>query len=183
MTITTENIDAMQGANVLDANGDKIGSLDEIYVDDRTGQPEWAAVKTGLFGNHLSFVPLSGSRQEGDDLRVRYEKDTVKDAPRIDPDGHLSEQDEAELYRYYDMDAELAGDETSGGCGSHPDAAPSGQAHQARQPDHERHRRWSQPQVIRKHHAAPRRRPVELACLGVVGWWRGAPMGSAVAWG
>ena len=101
----------MQGANVLDANGDKIGSLDEIYVDDRTGQPEWAAVKTGLFGNHLSFVPLSGSRQEGDDLRVRYEKDTVKDAPRIDPDGHLSEQDEAVLYRYYDMDAELAGDE------------------------------------------------------------------------
>ncbi len=110
MTITNENIDAIQGANVLDADGDKIGSLDEIYIDDTTGQPEWAAVKTGLFGTNLSFVPLSGSTQEGDDLQVQYSKDMVKDAPRIEADGHLSEQDEAELYRYYDMDAGSTGD-------------------------------------------------------------------------
>jgi uncharacterized protein (TIGR02271 family) len=99
----TDTLKTLRGATVLDEQGDKIGSLDEIYVDDDTGRLEWAAVRTGLFGTGFSFVPLAGAEQDGDELRVPFSKDKVKDAPGIDPDGELTEGEEAELYSYYGM--------------------------------------------------------------------------------
>ncbi|HXH81025.1 PRC and DUF2382 domain-containing protein [Nocardioides sp.] len=90
------------GGNVVDNDGSKIGSIGQVYLDDQTGQPEWVTVKTGMFGGGESFVPLREAEVTGDDLRVPYSKDKVKDAPRIeDADSHLSETEEAELYRYY----------------------------------------------------------------------------------
>ena len=90
------------GGNVIDNDGDKIGSIGQIFLDDESGRPEWVTVKTGLFGGGESFVPLRDAEVAGDDLRVPYEKATVKDAPRIsDSDGHLSEDEEETLYRYY----------------------------------------------------------------------------------
>ena len=93
------------GGNVVDNDGDKIGSIGQIFLDDQSGRPEWVTVKTGLFGGGESFVPLRSSEVVGDDIRVPYDKDTVKDAPRIsDSDGHLSEDEEATLYRHYGID-------------------------------------------------------------------------------
>jgi uncharacterized protein (TIGR02271 family) len=93
------------GGNIVDSSGNKIGSIGQIYLDDQSGQPEWVTVKTGMFGGGESFVPLREASPDGNDLRVPYDKDKVKDAPRIsDADSHLSEQEENELYRYYGVD-------------------------------------------------------------------------------
>jgi uncharacterized protein (TIGR02271 family) len=90
------------GGNVVDNDGSKIGSIGQVYLDDQTGQPEWVTVKTGMFGGGESFVPLREAEVSGNDLRVPYDKDKVKGAPRIsDADSHLSETEESELYRYY----------------------------------------------------------------------------------
>ena len=95
------------GGNVVDNDGDKIGSIGQIFLDDQTGRPEWVTVKTGLFGGGESFVPLRDSEVSGNDVRVPFDKDKVKDAPRIsDSDGHLSEEEEGTLYRYYGMGAD-----------------------------------------------------------------------------
>jgi uncharacterized protein (TIGR02271 family) len=93
-----------RGRTVVDRDGEKIGKLDEIYLDRETDEPEWALVNTGLFGTKSSFVPLKGAAPAGDDVRVAYAKDQVKDAPSIDPDGELSGQEEEGLYRHYDVD-------------------------------------------------------------------------------
>jgi uncharacterized protein (TIGR02271 family) len=93
-----------RGRTVVDRDGEKIGKLDEIYLDRETDEPEWALVNTGLFGTKSSFVPLKGAAPAGDDVRVAYAKDQVKDAPSIDPDGELSRQEEEGLYRHYDVD-------------------------------------------------------------------------------
>jgi uncharacterized protein (TIGR02271 family) len=90
------------GGNVVDNDGDKIGSIGQIFLDDQSGRPEWVTVKTGLFGGGESFVPLRDGEVTGHDIRVPFDKDKVKDAPRIsDSNGHLSEDEEATLYRYY----------------------------------------------------------------------------------
>lgn len=75
--------------NILSLDGAKIGSIGQVYTDDDNGQPTWATAKTGLFGTSESFVPLEGARIEGNDVVVPYTKDQVKDAPRVDVDGHL----------------------------------------------------------------------------------------------
>jgi uncharacterized protein (TIGR02271 family) len=101
--IGTETLDRVIGHDVYDEAGEKIGSASEVYLDDETGQPEWATVRTGLFGTKESFVPIRNADLTDDGLRVPVSKAQVKDAPKIDAEGHLSPQEEEELYRYYGM--------------------------------------------------------------------------------
>jgi uncharacterized protein (TIGR02271 family) len=98
------SVRAWQDRTLVDRDGDRIGSIDAIYLDDQTGQPEWALVNTGLFGTKASFVPLAQATPAGDDVRVPYDKQLVKDAPRVDPDQHLSEAEERQLWRHYGLD-------------------------------------------------------------------------------
>ncbi len=91
------------GGNVVGQDGSKIGSIGQVYLNDRTSQPEWVTTATGLFGTSETFVPLSDARLDGNDVVVPYMKNKVNDAPRVDADGHLEEQQEAELYRYYGL--------------------------------------------------------------------------------
>jgi len=99
-----DTVRGWQGRTLVDRDGDRIGTIDAIYLDDQTGQPEWALVNTGLFGTKASFVPLAQATPAGDDVRVPYDKQLVKDAPRVDPDQHLSEAEERQLWRHYGLD-------------------------------------------------------------------------------
>jgi uncharacterized protein (TIGR02271 family) len=99
-----DTVRTWQGRTLVDRDGNRIGTIDAIYLDDQTGQPEWALVNTGLFGTKSSFVPLVQATQTGDDVQVPYDKQLVKDAPRIDPDQHLSEAEEQRLWRHYGLD-------------------------------------------------------------------------------
>jgi uncharacterized protein (TIGR02271 family) len=114
--IGTDTISRVIGQDVYDESGDKIGSASEVYLDDETGQPEWVTVRTGLFGTKESFVPIRNADLTDDGVRVSVSKTQVKDAPKIDTDGHLSPEEEQELYRYYGMGAgtQTAGYETTG---------------------------------------------------------------------
>jgi uncharacterized protein (TIGR02271 family) len=103
--IGTDTISRVIGQDVYDQSGDKIGSAAEVYLDDETGQPEWVTVRTGLFGTKESFVPIRDADLTNDGVRVAVSKEQVKDAPKIDTDGHLSPQEEQELYRYYGLGA------------------------------------------------------------------------------
>ncbi|MET4667945.1 PRC and DUF2382 domain-containing protein [Streptomyces sp. PvR018] len=93
----------LDGLTVYDNEGEKVGSVGRVYVDDDTGKPDWVTVKTGMFGMKESFVPLAGARRVGSDLHVSHSKDTVKEAPRVDADAHLSVAEEEELYRHYGL--------------------------------------------------------------------------------
>ena len=100
----TDTVRTWHGRAMLDRDGNRIGTIDTIYLDDQTGQPEWAVVNTGLFGTKASFVPLAQASEAGGDVRVPYDKQLVKDAPRIDADQHLSEAEERRLWRHYGLD-------------------------------------------------------------------------------
>ncbi|WP_435603376.1 PRC-barrel domain-containing protein [Streptomyces sp. bgisy130] len=94
---------SLTGLHVVDADGAKVGKVQQVYRDDATNEPEWITVRTGLFGMKETFIPLAGARRTGDELHVPHAKDTIKHAPRIDADGHLDPSEEAELYRHYGM--------------------------------------------------------------------------------
>jgi len=102
--LTQDDIARMQNAEVVDQNGDKVGSVGQIYLDDQSQRPTWVTVKTGLFGTKETFVPLDQASQDGDSIRVPYTKDFIKDAPNMDADHHISESEEDELYRYYNLE-------------------------------------------------------------------------------
>ncbi|MEU8887124.1 PRC and DUF2382 domain-containing protein [Streptomyces sp. NPDC048442] len=93
----------LSGANVVDAEGNKVGAVQKVYRDDSTGEPEWVTVRTGLFGTKETFVPLAGATRTDGGLRVPHSKDLIKDAPRIDVDGHLDRAEEGTLYQHYGL--------------------------------------------------------------------------------
>jgi uncharacterized protein (TIGR02271 family) len=102
--VDVDTVRSWQGRTMVDRDGDRIGEIDAIYVDDQTGEPEWALVNTGFFGTRSTFVPIAQAAAHGDQVQVPYEKQRVKDAPNMDPDGHLSEQEEQELWRHYGLE-------------------------------------------------------------------------------
>lgn len=116
-----ESLAPYLGASMVGPDGSRIGRIDEIYLDDQTGKPTWALVHTGLLGSTASFVPLAHAVPRQDRLEVPYDKAKVKDAPRIDADGHLSVEQERELYRYYGLGEGQGGEAAS-------TATPTGEA-------------------------------------------------------
>jgi len=102
--LNVNEVETWTGHDVIGPDGEKIGSLDHLYVDRETGEPTFIAVKTGLFGMSDSLVPVPTTANAADGkVSVAYDKAKVKGAPNVKADGELSEQEEAKLYEYYGL--------------------------------------------------------------------------------
>ena len=93
-----------RGKMLVDRDGERIGKLQDVYVDVENDSPQFATVKEGFIGRHLTFVPLGGITVGPDDLQVAVTKDQVKSAPNIELHGdELSQADESALYHHYEL--------------------------------------------------------------------------------
>ncbi|MDL4815363.1 PRC and DUF2382 domain-containing protein [Actinomadura opuntiae] len=100
-TQTQTQVRELMGMSVTDTHGTKVGTVKQVYLNDDSGAPEWVTVHTGWFGMRESFVPLSGARKAQDMLQVPYDKETIKGAPNVNADEHLSHAQIVDLYRHY----------------------------------------------------------------------------------
>jgi uncharacterized protein (TIGR02271 family) len=102
--ISLDQARELMGGTAMSSDGDSLGRIGQVYLDDQTGQPEWATVSTGVFGGRESFVPLALAEVVGTELEVPYDRDMVKGASNVEAEGgHLSQQEEAELFTYYGL--------------------------------------------------------------------------------
>ncbi|MEV0054082.1 PRC-barrel domain-containing protein [Saccharopolyspora shandongensis] len=103
--MNVERAQDLIGTPVFDRNGDRVGRVGNVYVDDVTHQPEWVTVRIGVFGVKETFVPLAGATTEENRLDLRVSKDRVRNAPRVEAEhGHLSDQEGRDLFHYYGLD-------------------------------------------------------------------------------
>jgi len=107
------NLADWRGKQLIDREGDKIGKLEDVYVDVETDEPVFGTVKEGLIGRHLTFVPLQGAVASPDGLRVTVAKEQIQAAPDIETAGELEQHDESELYHHFELNYE-APDTVSG---------------------------------------------------------------------
>jgi len=92
------------GKMVVDRDGEPIGKLQDVYVDIETDEPQFGTVKEGIFGRHLTFVPLAGVQVSPDSLQVVTTKEQVRSAPDIQLHGEeLSQADESTLYHHFEQ--------------------------------------------------------------------------------
>jgi len=110
-----EAYEQWEGRTVVDRDGEKIGKVKEIYEDQHTGKPEWATVSAGLFGLKSHFAPLAGAAPAGSGIQLAVTKDQVKDAPGVEANGELSEQEERHLFEHYGVPYTTAGSTTAQG--------------------------------------------------------------------
>ncbi len=103
-TVIHHDLAEWHGKRLVDRDGEKIGKLENVFVDVETDEPQFGTVKEGHFGRHLTFVPLGGATIGPDDLRVVVSRQQVEDAPNIDLHGdELSEAGESALYHHYQL--------------------------------------------------------------------------------
>lgn len=95
------NIRDLFNTTAFDNNGDKLGEVQEVFVDDHSGKPTFVEVKHGLFGMSSSLVPLKGHRLQGDDLQLAFDKDRIKDAPNVDADQGLTPEEQNRIFEHY----------------------------------------------------------------------------------
>lgn len=116
-----------EGQTVLDREGDKIGKIEEIFLVEETGRPEWALVKLGRLKGRTTLVPLTRAHHVKDGVAIHVRKDDVNEAPEIKPDAEPSEQEVEALYRHYGLSAPngSATTKTNGSGGSGPSQSSS----------------------------------------------------------
>jgi uncharacterized protein (TIGR02271 family) len=118
---------SIMGATAYGSDGDKIGKVGQVFLDDQSGRPEFVTVNTGLFGTNETFIPVSGATFSGDRLTVPYDKDKVKGAPNVGVDsGHLDESEEQRLYEYYGMGYDSGYTDTTTTTTGYADTATTG---------------------------------------------------------
>ena len=117
----THDLQSLIGGTAVDTDGTKIGKIGQVYLDDATGQPVWVTVHTGMFGGRESFAPVHGSQTiDGGQLQLAVSKAMVKDAPSVDADGHLEDDENDVLYDYYQGHLGQAGNtDGTDGTGGH----------------------------------------------------------------
>jgi uncharacterized protein (TIGR02271 family) len=128
MALTQNNLNDILNnkGSVLSSSGDKIGSVDQFYVDDASGQIAWVSVSAGLFGTSESYIPLDSATVQGNDVVVPYTKDQVKDAPKVNKDGGALEEDDQDLlYRHYGIGGSTGFADT-GATGGYSDTGATG---------------------------------------------------------
>lgn len=102
-------IQELIGHKLIDQDGHSVGKIGQVYRDDQTQEPTWVTVHTGMFGHQESFVPLVGAEVTEQDLRVPFSKKMIKDSPRFETGGHLSPEQEAQLYEHYGVRPKVPG--------------------------------------------------------------------------
>lgn len=110
--ISTRDIDDMVGAEAVDQSNEKIGKVGQIYIDSDSDNPTWVTVKSGLFGTSETLVPLDGADWHDSALHLAVSKERVKDAPRVEPDGEITPQEQQRLYEYYGLNSADSGQQT-----------------------------------------------------------------------
>ena len=118
-----------EGETVLDRDGEKVGKIEEIFLVEETGRPEWALVKMGRIKGHATLVPLTSARPSEKGIAVHVDKETISEAPAVETDAEPSEQQVNALYRHYGIEIPTGSDsngtaaESSGNGASAPQGA------------------------------------------------------------
>ncbi len=98
------NVADWHGKVLVDSCGERIGKLEDVYVDVENDEPQFATVKEGFISRHLTFVPLGGIKVAPDELQVAVTKEQVESAPNIEQHGEeLSQADESALYHHFEL--------------------------------------------------------------------------------
>ena len=110
-SVTTEALDTgvlaldrINGMDVRDRDGEKIGTVKDVYTDREGGDTlRYLSISTGWFGTNRHVVPLDDvewSRSD-DSIVLPYGRDQLQSAPTYEERHDLSDDDEHQIYNHY----------------------------------------------------------------------------------
>ena len=96
--------DRYAGYTVYDQDYEKIGKVDDLFVDENDS-PEYIGVKMGFLGTRSTLIPFELARvnDERQVIEISKNKETVKNGPTFDDDREITPEFESEVYSYYGL--------------------------------------------------------------------------------
>jgi uncharacterized protein (TIGR02271 family) len=119
--------DQYAGYEVYDQVGEKIGKVDDLFVDE-SDQPEYIGVKMGFLGTRSTLIPwetVSSTDDGGRAITVDADKATAKNGPAFDDDREITPEFENEVYSYYGLQRSQTTTDEPGAYEAYQDTAPS----------------------------------------------------------
>ncbi len=112
--------DRFAGYEVYDPSGEKIGKVDDLFVDEND-QPEYIGVKMGFLGTSSTLIPVGIITIDSDRgfIEVSQPKSVVKDGPAFDDDREVTPEYEEQVRSYYGLEGTQEASEKQGGYGAH----------------------------------------------------------------
>ena len=113
--LTGDSLEQLIDYQVVDQNGDEIGTLHSLWSEPDTGAVEFLGVKTGWLFGHNHVVPAEKAELDESEnvVRLPYTSLFIKEAPSMSADAEISEAEEANIYQYYGLDRTGPSIETS----------------------------------------------------------------------
>ena len=96
----------LKGQPLVSSDGETVGTIEDVYVDPGTGEPEFLEVKAGRFRPKVHFVPVARMNVEGGAVTVPYDKTKIVEAPKVGVGaggGELTGSEESTLREYWNM--------------------------------------------------------------------------------
>ncbi len=99
-----EELITLDDAAAYGSEGEKIGTVSDVYCDLEANQPLWAALEIA-FGKKRVLVPLEGASPFNDGIKLRFTRDEVVESPYMEDegDGYLDRDFEVAIYLYYGL--------------------------------------------------------------------------------
>jgi sporulation protein YlmC with PRC-barrel domain len=91
------------GLRVDDAQGARVGTVEDVYVDRASGTPVWLLVRVGRLRASHRLVPLPTHGANGNRVSVPYARDLIRRAPPVERSGALPQAREAALCAHYEL--------------------------------------------------------------------------------
>jgi uncharacterized protein (TIGR02271 family) len=104
--------DQYAGYTVVDQSGEKIGKVDDLFLDE-SDQPEYFGVKMGFLGTSSTLIPadIATVDREQSSIEVSQPKSIVRDGPAFDDDREITPDYENEVRSYYGLSATTGTDD------------------------------------------------------------------------
>jgi sporulation protein YlmC with PRC-barrel domain len=112
--VTLDQLSALRGKPVIDANGEKVGEVDQAFYDEESNEPRWVEVKRGMFGMDEVLVPVQGAKVQDVELHVPFLKERIESAPEPEELRALSPRSEEMLERHYGVSMSSTANEPAG---------------------------------------------------------------------
>ncbi|MCK2219121.1 PRC-barrel domain-containing protein [Actinomadura sp. ATCC 31491] len=100
---TQTEIRTLLECHVVGCDGEPLGRVGQVYLNDHTGRAEWVTVRGGFLGMRQTFVPLAGSHRTAGEIVLAFDGEKVRTAPGVAVDGLLTAPEEVALYRHYGL--------------------------------------------------------------------------------
>jgi len=106
--LTAADLAGWAGFKLDEMGGASVGKVEGVYVDDKSGRPEWILARMGRFGAHC-LVPARDAVGAAGHVWVPYSREQIRQAPKVEANAPIERDRELAMLEHFGVGTTDAG--------------------------------------------------------------------------